>query len=82
MSEAPKRAHILMLKVQGDTKNDVAQMLRSIAIDYERGQINNGCSGGVSSSATWDTLNSEKTPEEFQEELKRYVEWLRATTQD
>lgn len=58
MSDLPERAWVIEIKVQGDTRDDAVELLRSLLIDLDRGSNGPSVSGGCSSGGTMTVRNN------------------------
>lgn len=76
--DKPKRACVLTLKMEADTRADMASALFNIADLIERGELTVGASGGVNSGAIYEYIESDKpTHEEYFIALQKYLDGKR-----
>ncbi|MBZ8133243.1 hypothetical protein [Afifella sp. IM 167] len=74
--KAPERAHVLILKLGADTREDLAGALHVLASDVERGVLTEGCYGSYSSGALYSyRVRPEQTHAKWSREME---EWLEA----
>lgn len=74
----PVRACRLVLDIQADTPDEMAQALESIGQQIMRGELSTGVSGGVSSGYQYSyTQNDGPTHDEYIALNKAYVDQLR-----
>ena len=70
----PKRAVRLTLKLDADTKNDLARELENIASMIDRDELTVGVSGGFSSGYIYELLHDpEQTHDKYFMELRDYL---------
>jgi len=74
MSIAPSRAFRLTLRLDADTRDELARELERIALRIDREELTVGMSGGVSSGYTYELLaDPSKTHEQYFEEVRQYL---------
>lgn len=76
MSEAasPVRAFRLTLRLEADTREDLANALVQMANQIDRDQLSVGVSGGPSSGAIYELLhNPNQTHENYFREVSQYL---------
>lgn len=76
MSEAPKpsRSFRLTLKLEADTREDLANALNQMAYQIDRDQLSVGVSGGPTSGAIYELLhNPNQTHENYFREVRQYL---------
>lgn len=81
MATAPTRACVLTLRLQADTRHELAAALYDLATQIELGAIapGNGASGGVGSGYTYDFSETEwPTHAEYVAALRQYLAAARA----
>jgi hypothetical protein len=53
MKDRPRRAYVLTLELQADSRDDLSAALRQLALEVDRDRISRGVWGGVSSGANY-----------------------------
>lgn len=72
--EAPRRAVCLTLKLEADTRADLASALFSMASRIERGEMTRGVSGGPDSGAIYELAESDSpTHDEYFAQVREYL---------
>ena len=74
----PIRAHHIVLRAGGDTAEDLAAELRSMADQLERGELSVGCTASPSSGAIYSYCVAPKTHSDYFAALEEELGRLRA----
>lgn len=73
--KAPHRAFRLSIKLEADTRSDMASALINLAHRIEREQVTNGCWGSPSDGAIYELLSDpEITHDVFHASLVAYLD--------
>ena len=75
--KAPRRAHVLELKVEADTLHDLIGYLRNFENQLAAGKITSGVSGGYSSGSIYEySVDETITHDGWAQALDRYLSAL------
>jgi hypothetical protein len=78
----PERAHTIILKAGGDTAQELAWELRSLADRIERGELTVGAGGGPSAGSTYSyRVAPEQTHQKYFQEIDAWLERERQETE-
>lgn len=80
---AIERAHTVIISAQGDSAEELADMLHSLAHDLERGQMTVGVIGGSSAGAMYSyRINPEQTHDRYFQQIGEQLKAEKAKRQE
>lgn len=73
--EAPKRAFRLTLRLDADSRVDLASTLENLALLVARDELTTGASGGYDSGYVYELLHDpDQTHEQYFKQLREYLD--------